>query len=94
MATASTRELKQNPSAVIRRVLHTRQGLEITAHGHDTGVKLVPSSPSPARWVSGSELNQSRPDAWTSEQRERLHADLAGIDDEGPVDPYARGGRQ
>ncbi|QJW34864.1 type II toxin-antitoxin system Phd/YefM family antitoxin [Cellulosimicrobium protaetiae] len=57
METVGTRELKQNPNAVIRRVLDTGQEIEVTAYGTPTGVRLVPDrGRRSARWVPGSDL--------------------------------------
>lgn len=57
METVGTRELKQNPHAVIRRVLDTGQEIEVTAYGNPTGVRLVPDrGRRSARWVLGRDL--------------------------------------
>jgi antitoxin (DNA-binding transcriptional repressor) of toxin-antitoxin stability system len=51
-----TRELKQNPNAVIVRVLETGEPAAVTAHGRATGVQLAPVEPLRRRWVSGAAL--------------------------------------
>lgn len=86
MATVGTRDLKQNPLAVVRRVLETGEPLEVTTHGHPTGVALVPAAAAPRRWVRGADLTRITP--MSGGEAERLHEDLAGIDDDEPVDPW------
>jgi antitoxin (DNA-binding transcriptional repressor) of toxin-antitoxin stability system len=61
MRTVGTRELKQNPHAVIQDVLHSAEEVEITSHGHPTGVRLVPDRPTRARWVPASALRGLTP---------------------------------
>jgi antitoxin (DNA-binding transcriptional repressor) of toxin-antitoxin stability system len=56
MRTITSRNLKQNPSAVYRRVLESGEAHIITSHGKSVGVKLVPDSPGPQRWVPASVL--------------------------------------
>ncbi|QAY69368.1 type II toxin-antitoxin system Phd/YefM family antitoxin [Xylanimonas protaetiae] len=94
MHTASTRELKQNPAAVIKRVLETGDEVEITAHGHPTGVRLVPDAPGgPAPWVQGSVLMEVRPRSRASRaDAEDLRAliDAARDEDGDVVDPWER----
>jgi hypothetical protein len=41
MPNVTMRELKQNPSAVIEKVLARRVHFDVTAHGHPTGVVLA-----------------------------------------------------
>ncbi|ACZ32213.1 hypothetical protein Xcel_3213 [Xylanimonas cellulosilytica DSM 15894] len=89
--TASTRELKQNPAAVIKRVLETGDEVEITAHGHPTGVRLVPDNPGgPTPWVKGSVLMEIGPRSRTSRaDAEELKALIdAARDDDDVVDPW------
>lgn len=91
--TASTRELKQNPAAVIKRVLETGDEVEITAHGHPTGVRLVPDAPGgPAPWVKGTLLMEVRPPSRAHAQDvEELKALIdAARDDDDVVDPWER----
>lgn len=58
METVGTRELKQNPRAVIRRVLTSGQEIEVTAYGKPTGVRLVPDHGTPrSRWIRGDDLD-------------------------------------
>ncbi|WP_435738081.1 hypothetical protein V5D56_05665 [Cellulosimicrobium sp. PMB13] len=58
METVGTRELKQNPQAVIRRVLTSGQEVEVTAYGKPTGVRLVPDHGSRrSRWIRGDDLH-------------------------------------
>ena len=52
----TTRDLKQNPAAVVRRVLELGEHIVIS-HGRPTGVRLVPDQTGPRRWVSGADLN-------------------------------------
>ncbi|MDR0489381.1 MAG: type II toxin-antitoxin system Phd/YefM family antitoxin [Propionibacteriaceae bacterium] len=58
MVILTTRELKQNPAAAIRRVLETSEPAQITAHGKPTGVIMVPQTPVRRIWVSGQALIQ------------------------------------
>lgn len=61
MKTVGTRELKQNPHAVIQRVLETGDELEITNYGRPTGARIVPDRPEPHRWISGASLAEIPP---------------------------------
>ena len=83
MNTIGTRDLKQNPNTVIQRVLETGEEFEITAHGHATGVRLVPAHAGPARWVSGDVLNADQAgmtpqdvDEWRSDVEEAFEDDV------------------
>ncbi|MBF0688629.1 MAG: type II toxin-antitoxin system Phd/YefM family antitoxin [Cellulomonas sp.] len=87
MATVGTRELKQNPHAVVRRVLETGEAVEVTTHGHPTGVALVPTTTGPRQWVRGVELVRLAP--IDDPARERLHHDLASLgEDDEIADPW------
>lgn len=89
MATVGTRELKQNPQAVVRRVLETGEAVEVTSHGHRTGVALVPATTGPRRWVRGSDLARITP--MDEPATRRLHDDLDAVDhDDEPTDPWER----
>ena len=92
MHTASTRELKQNPAAVIQRVLETGDEVEITAHGHPTGVRLVPDlSGGPAPWVRGSVLLDLSTPRASRADTEALKALLdASRDGDDVTDPWDR----
>jgi antitoxin (DNA-binding transcriptional repressor) of toxin-antitoxin stability system len=59
MATVATRELKQNPHAVIQRVLESGEPVAVTAYGKPTGVVIAPERPVKRRWVPGSALRQA-----------------------------------
>jgi antitoxin (DNA-binding transcriptional repressor) of toxin-antitoxin stability system len=83
--TVGIRELTQNPLAVVQRVLDAGEPVKITTHGHPTGVSLVPDAPSSRRWVRGAELGRVRP--MGHDAAERLHHDLAGLDEDEPADP-------
>jgi len=87
METIGTRELKQNPQAVISRVLETGEPIEITVYGRPTGVRLSLDEPRTARWVSGAAL---RMPPLTDAEREAWHRDLEPLrEEEGePVDPW------
>ncbi|WP_136517811.1 type II toxin-antitoxin system Phd/YefM family antitoxin [Cellulomonas telluris] len=88
MSTVGTRELKQNPQAVVRRVLETGEPVEVTAHGHPTGVRLVPDAPARRAWVRGVDLARIAP--LDRDEAQRLHRDLAEFDDDEPRDPWSR----
>ncbi|AEE46864.1 type II toxin-antitoxin system Phd/YefM family antitoxin [Cellulomonas fimi] len=60
MRTIGTRELKQNPHAVIEAVLASDQPIAITSHGRPTGVRLLADRPGPAPWVPGTALARLR----------------------------------
>ncbi|TQL02697.1 type II toxin-antitoxin system Phd/YefM family antitoxin [Cellulomonas sp. SLBN-39] len=88
MATVGTRELKQNPHAVVRQVLETGEAVVVTTHGHPTGVALVPTHVGPRRWVRGADL--ARVALIDDDAVSRLHDDLASVDqDDEPADPWA-----
>ena len=52
----TTRELKQNPAAAIRRVLDRGEPVAVTAHGRPTGVVMAPAESSKRAWVPGQAL--------------------------------------
>lgn len=56
MPTITTRELRQNPAAAIRRVLDQSEPMAVTAHGRPTGVVLAAASAERRTWVSGRAL--------------------------------------
>ncbi len=85
--TVGTRELKQNPAAVIERVLESGERVEITAYGHSTGVVLAPEHLLPARWVPGSALDGLTP--IEPAEAERWHADTAPERADEVSDPWA-----
>lgn len=90
MATVGTRELKQNPHAVVQRVLETGEAVEVTTHGHPTGVALVPTTAGPRRWVRGVDLARLTPMDRTAAARFR--DDIASVDhDDVPTDPWETG---
>ncbi len=88
MSTVGTRELKQNPQAVVRRVLESGEAAEVTVHGHPTGVRLVPDQPSRRAWVRGADLARVEP--MDRGQAERWREALTGVDDDEPRDPWSR----
>ena len=74
MMTVTTRELKQNPAAAIRRVVDQGTPVTVTAHGRPTGVVLLPESSARKTWVSGhallaavSPLHQDTADQWQAD---------------------------
>jgi antitoxin (DNA-binding transcriptional repressor) of toxin-antitoxin stability system len=89
MNTIGTRDLKQNPNAVIQRVLETGEEFEITAHGHATGVRLVPTHVGPARWVHGEVLNVDGP-GLTPAETDAWRADVDGTFDDEVTDSWDR----
>lgn len=89
METVGTRELKQNPHAVIQRVLGSDGAIEITTHGRPTGVRLVRDRPRRARWVSASDLAGIRPLDPADAADLRALVDGAREDDE-VADPWER----
>lgn len=89
MNTIGTRDLKQNPNSVIQRVLETGEEFEITAHGHATGVRLVPTHAGPARWVVGDVLNADEP-GLTPAEADAWRADVADAFDDEVTDPWDR----
>jgi antitoxin (DNA-binding transcriptional repressor) of toxin-antitoxin stability system len=84
MHTVGTRELKQNPHAVIQRVLASDEEIEITTHGRPTGVRLVADRPARARWVTAQALADLRPLA--AEDAADLRALVDAARDEDDVD--------
>lgn len=90
MNTIGTRDLKQNPNTVIQRVLETGEEFEITAHGHATGVRLVPAHPGPAQWVHGDVLNADEL-GLAPEEAEAWRADVEDAFDDEVTDPWDRG---
>lgn len=89
MRTVGTRELKQNPNAVIQHVLTSSEEVEITSHGRPTGVRLVPDRPARTRWVHASSLTGLRP--LDEQNRADLHALLdADQGDDTLIDPWER----
>ncbi|WP_264029744.1 hypothetical protein [Cellulosimicrobium sp. SH8] len=88
METVGTRELKQNPHTVIRRVLDTGQEIEVTAYGNPTGVRLVPDrGRRSARWVLGRDLVDIPP--MSPENVERLVSQIEHARDDDLVrDPW------
>ena len=76
MFTVTTRELKQNPAAAIRRVLETTEPTIITAHGQPTGVMIVPQTSGQRTWVSGQAL-LSRMSSGNDEQVRAWRDDLS-----------------
>jgi prevent-host-death family protein len=87
MRTASTRQLKQNPAEVIRMVLADGQGVEVTAHGHPTGVLLVPARQTKQTWVAGSVLNAM--DKMGRAEAEAWEEDMAAAPEVDLSDPWA-----
>lgn len=86
MKTVGTRELKQNPQEVIRRVAENGEELQITSYGRPTGVRIVSDEPTPRRWVSGAalsdlpEMDAANAEAW--------QADVANAVDDDVRDPW------
>ncbi len=91
METVGTRELKQNPQAVIQRVLTSDEEIEITTHGRPTGVRLVADRPQRARWVPAHALADLRPlaDADAADLRDLVAADREGDEVRDPWEPRA-----
>ena len=89
MNTIGTRDLKQNPNSVIQRVLETGEEFEITAHGHATGVRLVPTHAGPARWVRGDVLNADEP-GLTPAEADAWLTDVDDTFDDEVTDPWDR----
>ncbi|GCE76552.1 type II toxin-antitoxin system Phd/YefM family antitoxin [Cellulomonas biazotea] len=87
MRTVGTRELKQNPNAVIQEVLAADEAIAITTHGRPTGVHLVADRTRSARWVRGHDLLGVRPS--TPDDSALLKAQIdAARDDEDVEDPW------
>lgn len=87
MRTVGTRELKQNPNVVVKRVLETGEEFEITAYGRATGVKIVPDKPTKARWVPGAALAAVAP--MSRDEAEVWTAEVDAVRDDDPVrDPW------
>ncbi|GMA24906.1 hypothetical protein GCM10025864_26650 [Luteimicrobium album] len=88
METVGTRELKQNPQAVISRVLESGEPIEVTTYGKPTGVSLVPDERRPETWVRGSRLKTIRP--LDEANHEAWQADMAKLrEGDDLVDPWA-----
>lgn len=89
MRTIASRELKQNPADVYRRVLESGEEHVITSHGRSVGVKLVPAIPGgPERWVPASVLTAALPRLPREDVDEFLH-DLESFRDAEPLrDPW------
>lgn len=83
MKTVGTRELKQNPHTIIKRVLETGDEYEITAYGRPTGVRIVPDRLAPRRWVNGAGLADITPmspknaAAWHDDIEHAMTAEVA-----------------
>ncbi len=90
MKTVGTRELKQNPQAVVRSVLDGGEPVEVTSHGNPTGVSLVPDRPGPQRWVKGAVLMQLP--AMSAENVDNLRRQLDDLyaEDDEPRDPWEK----
>ncbi|MFD1717338.1 type II toxin-antitoxin system Phd/YefM family antitoxin [Georgenia deserti] len=86
MKTVGTRDLKQNPQRVIRRVLESGDSLEITSYGKPSGVRLVPDRAAPSSWVSGADLADLAP--IQPEDAAAWRADIDVTEDDGPGDPW------
>jgi len=62
MLTISTRQLKQNPAAVIDEVLASGEPAAITSYGKPTGAVIAPAEGrKPRTWVSGKALMEMPP---------------------------------
>jgi len=86
-----TRELKQNPRAVIHRVLDSGDGVQVTAYGRPTGVGIVPDGSAPQRWVTGSALVRHLT-SMGSDEAARLRAGVEAQREGDPVqDPWEPG---
>jgi len=94
MPSVTMRELKQNPQAVVRKVLEADEPFHITSHGADTGVVIQPATDMsyPRRGVSGAILNAiADRTPLTKEQAEAWKHDIIeGIDDPLWDDPWER----
>ena len=90
MLTITTRQLKQNPAAVVREVLETGQSAEITAHGQPTGVLLTPAGSGRRTWVSGTAIARTVAPL-DAGQAQAWHDDLAASrDSDFGSDPWSR----
>ncbi|GAA1798641.1 type II toxin-antitoxin system Phd/YefM family antitoxin [Agromyces neolithicus] len=88
MRTITSRELKQNPGEVYRRVLASGEEHVITSHGASVGVKLVPDHPGPRRWVPAAALRAAVP-RLPRENVDDLLRDLDALRDAEPLhDPW------
>jgi hypothetical protein len=89
MLQVGTRELKQNPHAVMELVRRCGPA-EVTVYGHPTGIYLTTSLPAlaPRRFVPGRELRAALPATNKQEQAE-FKAILDGLrDTEDVADPW------
>jgi len=60
MLTISTRQLKQNPAAVIDEVLASGEPAAITSYGKPTGAVIAPAEGrKPRTWVTGKALMEN-----------------------------------
>ncbi|WP_136707629.1 type II toxin-antitoxin system Phd/YefM family antitoxin [Agromyces sp. H66] len=88
MRTITSRDLKQNPSEVYRRVLESGEEHVITSHGKSVGVKLVPDHPGPQRWVPAATLRAGLA-RLPHENVEEFLRDLEALRDAEPLrDPW------
>ncbi|MCC2314075.1 hypothetical protein [Cellulomonas xiejunii] len=78
MATVGTRDLKQEPLAVVCSALETGEAVEVTTHGHPTGVALVPAVARPQRWVRGEDMARITP--MSADATRRRREDLADVE--------------
>lgn len=88
MRKIGTRELKQNPQAVIQRVLETGEDHEITTYGQPTGVRLVRDEPRPKRWITGAELMAMDVEPMSEADRDAWKKDMESFLAEEPTDPW------
>lgn len=84
--TVGTRELKQNPLAVIKRVLDSGEDYEITSYGRPTGARIVPDRPRAQRWVSAASLATVEP--ISPRQAAAWRADIEDAMDDDIIDPW------
>lgn len=88
MRTITSRDLKQNPGEVYRRVLESGEEHVITSHGKSVGVKLVPDHPGPQRWVPAATL-RARVPRLPQENVQEFLRDLEALRDAEPLhDPW------
>ncbi len=78
MATARNRDVGRSPRAVRRPVLDSGRPAEGTSLGRPTAAALVPPASDRHPWVRGAELAAITP--LTADAAQRLHEDLAAID--------------